>query len=99
MYVKFYLLKTFVLEEIYPWKLPKFFQDVRRDKNMDRSTKIAETSKKKNWRDNNRIQNTLKAAATNTENKSEEVDDSKSLLSDLTFTFGDAPDRVQSHSM
>ena len=32
MYGNVYLLKEFVLEEIYHGKLPKFFRDVRRDK-------------------------------------------------------------------
>ena len=56
-------------------------------------------SKNKNWRDNNSKRKTLKAAETNSETKSEEVDDSKWVLSDITFTFRAAPDRFQHHSM
>ena len=99
MYGKFYLLKAFVPEEIYLGKLPKFFRDVRRDKKMHRSTKTYEASKNKNWQENNIERKTLKDAATNTETTSEEVDDSNSRLSDITFTSGAAPDRVQYQSM
>ena len=66
---------------------------------MDRSIKIDESSKNKKWRENNRERKTLEVAATKKETKSGEVDDSKSVLSDLTFTFGAAPDIVQTHSM
>ena len=99
MYGKFYLLKAFILEEIYLRKLPKFFRDVCRDKKMDLSTNTDESSKNKNWRENNCERKTLKVEAIKTETKSEEVDDSKSVLSDLTFTFGSASDRVQEQPM
>ena len=66
---------------------------------MDRSIKTDELSKNKKWRKNNRERKTLEVAATKKETKSGEVDDSKSVLSDLTFTFGAAPDIVQTHSM
>ena len=41
---------------------------------------------------------TLKAAATNTDTKSEEADDSKTVFSDLIFTVAAAPYQVQLHS-
>ena len=66
---------------------------------MDRSTKTDEFIKNKNFLDNNCERKTLKIAATKTETNSEEVDDYKSVLSDLTFTFGAAPDRVQNKIM
>ena len=99
LYGKFYLLKAFILEDIYLGKLRKFFQDVRRDKKIDWSTKTDESSKNKNLQGNNCELKTLKVAATKTENKLEEVGDSKSVLSDHTFTFGAAPDRVQTQYM
>ena len=45
---KLYLLKAFVLEEIYPVKLPKVFGDAQREKNMDKSTNTYSMRKNKN---------------------------------------------------
>ena len=70
---------------------------MRRDKKIYWSTKTYETSKNKNLQENNCERKTLNGAATKTETKSKEVDDSKSVLCDLTWTFGAAPERVQSH--
>ena len=61
---------------------------------MDQTTKTYETSKNRNWRENNSKRNTLNASATKTETNSEEVDDHKSVFSDLTFTVVTAPDIV-----
>ena len=72
---------------------------MRRDKNMDQSIKSDESSKNRKWQENNRERKTLEVAATKKETNSGEVDNYKSLLSDLTFTFGAAPDIVQTHSM
>ena len=66
---------------------------------MDWSTKTYESSKKKNWQEKNRKRKTLKAASTKTETKSEEVDDSKSVFSDITFTVATASDIFQAHSV
>ena len=61
---------------------------------MGRSTKPYDTSNNKKFRDKNHKSKALKSTETKTENKSEEVDDSKSVLSDLIFTVSDAPARV-----
>ena len=66
LYGKFYLLKAFVLEEIYLGKLPIAFQNARRENNMDLSTKTYEMRNNKNWQDNNSKRKTLKATETKT---------------------------------
>ena len=94
---KFYLLKPFVLEEIYLGKLPKAFWDTIMEKKMDQSTNKDDTNKTKNRQENNREHVVIKAAATNTETKSKEADYPKLVFSDLTFTVPAAPDKVQAH--
>ena len=64
---KFYPLKAFVPEEIYLGELPKVFWGSRREKKMGISLKPDE--KNKNWRDNNCVRITVKAAATKADTK------------------------------
>ena len=85
-------------EDIYLGKLPKYFWDARRENNMDQLTKTYKTNKNNNWREKNYELKSLKAAATKTETKLKEVDDYKSVFSDITFTVVTDPDIVQSHS-
>ena len=61
--------------------------------------KIDYTIKNKNWKYNNFKQKTIKSTETKTETKSDKVDDSKSVLSDITFKVAAAPARVQSRSV
>ena len=86
----FYILKAFIIEEIYIGKLPKVFQDSHREKNMGLSINTDE--KNKNCRDKNLNHRTLKSDVTKADTKSEEADDSKTVFSDLTFTVADGPD-------
>ena len=53
--------------------------------------------KKKNWRDKKNDRRNMKASATKTHTKSEEVDNSKTVFSDLIFVVTASPDKVQSH--
>ena len=54
--------------------------------------------KNKNWRENKNGHRTLKAFSTKADTNLEEADDSKTVLSDLTFTVADAPYQVELHS-
>ena len=63
---------------------------------MNQTTKKDDTIKTKNWQEKNRERKYLKAAATKTETKSEEADDSKQVFSNLTFTVAATPAKVQS---
>ena len=66
---EFYPLKAFVPNHIYLGKLPKTFRDAHKEKKMDWSTNTYETSKNKNWRENNCERKTLKAPAAKIETK------------------------------
>ena len=93
---KNYRVDAFLQKEICLGKISKVFQNSQREKNMGISLKPDD--KNKNWRDgkNNRIN--LKAVTTKSNNKLEEVDDSKIVFSDLTFTVAAYPAQVQTQS-
>ena len=93
---KFYPLKAFVPEEIYPVELYKVFWDACREKNMGLSIKPYE--KNKNWREKKNDCRTLKSSATKADTKSEEVDYSNTVFRDLPFTVAAASNQVQLHS-
>ena len=57
---KFYPLKAFVPKDIYLRKLTKTFRDTHREKKMDQSTNTDDTSNKKNLRENNHENKSLK---------------------------------------
>ena len=92
---KFYPLKALVPEEIYLGNISRVFWDACREKKMGPSLKSDE--KKKNWRDKKNDRRNMKASATKTHTKSEEVDNSKIVFSDFTFVVTASPDKVQSH--
>ena len=71
---------------------------MRREKNMEQSNKTDNASKNKNFRDKICERKFLKATTTKKETNSDEEDDSKSVLSDLTFTVTADPDKFQAHS-
>ena len=64
---------------------------------MNLLTETDKMSKNKNRQEKNRELKALKAATTKKETKSGEVDDSKSVFSDITFTVVAALARVQFH--
>ena len=68
---------------MYTCELLKVFWNARREKNMGLSLNI--DKKKKKWRDNKNNHITLKDYSTKADTKSEEVNDSNTVFSDLIF--------------
>ena len=61
------------------------------------NNQFRKTSKTKNWKDKGRDWKYLKAASTKNDTKVEDNDDTRSVFSDLTFTFTAAPTTAQAY--